>query len=64
LASFIGSGDVPDCVFCLLVAGETEVGIVHQDERTVTFMDIEPAVGGHMIVVPRRHAASLGGFGR
>jgi diadenosine tetraphosphate (Ap4A) HIT family hydrolase len=41
------------------VAGETEVSIVHQDERTVTFMDIEPAVSGHMIVVPRRHAASL-----
>ena len=50
MASFVGSGDVTDCVFCLLVAGETEVSIVHQDERTVTFMDIEPAVRRHRIV--------------
>ncbi|HEX2434608.1 MAG TPA: HIT family protein [Gaiellaceae bacterium] len=48
-----------DCLFCLLAASEAEVSVVHQDERTVTFMDIEPAVSGHMIVVPRRHAASL-----
>ena len=48
-----------DCLFCLLATGDAEVSVVHQDERTVTFMDIEPAVSGHMIVVPRRHAASL-----
>jgi histidine triad (HIT) family protein len=50
---------VNDCQSCLLATGEAEASIVHQDERTVTFMDIEPAVSGHMIVVPRRHAASL-----
>jgi histidine triad (HIT) family protein len=50
---------VTDCVFCLLVAGKAEVSLVYQDERTVAFMDIEPAVSGHMIVVPRRHAESL-----
>jgi diadenosine tetraphosphate (Ap4A) HIT family hydrolase len=48
-----------DCLLCLLAAGQAEVSIVHEDERTVTFMDIQPAVRGHMLIVPRRHAAYL-----
>jgi len=47
------------CVFCRVVSGQAEVSVVYEDERTVTFMDIQPAVRGHMLVVPRRHAASL-----
>lgn len=48
-----------DCLLCLLAEGKAEVSIVHEDERTVTFMDIQPAVRGHMLVVPRCHAAQL-----
>ena len=48
-----------ECLFCRLVSRQAEVSIVHEDERTVTFMDIEPIVRGHMLVVPRRHAACL-----
>jgi histidine triad (HIT) family protein len=48
-----------DCVFCRLVSGQAEVSVVYEDERTVTFMDIQPVVPGHMLVVPRRHAACL-----
>jgi diadenosine tetraphosphate (Ap4A) HIT family hydrolase len=59
MSFLVGSGPVTDCLFCLLAGGDAEVSVVHRDERTVTFMDIEPAVSGHMIVVPRRHAASL-----
>ena len=48
-----------DCLFCLLASRQAEVSVVYDDERTVTFMDIQPAVRGHMIIVPRRHAAFL-----
>jgi histidine triad (HIT) family protein len=48
-----------DCVFCRLVSGQAEVSVVYEDERTVTFMDIQPVVPGHMLIVPRRHAALL-----
>jgi histidine triad (HIT) family protein len=48
-----------DCVFCRLVSGQAEVSVVYEDERTVTFMDIEPFVRGHVIVVPRCHAECL-----
>lgn len=48
-----------DCLLCRLAGREAEVSVVHEDERTVTFMDIQPVVRGHMLVVPRSHAAYL-----
>jgi histidine triad (HIT) family protein len=48
-----------DCLLCQLVRRELEVSVVHEDERSVTFMDIQPVVRGHMLVVPRFHAARL-----
>jgi histidine triad (HIT) family protein len=50
---------VPDCLLCRLVAGDEEVSLVHEDERTSVFMDIQPVVRGHMLVVPRAHAPYL-----
>jgi histidine triad (HIT) family protein len=41
------------------VAGDGETSVVHEDERTVAFMDIRPVVRGHLLVVPRVHAAGL-----
>lgn len=35
------------------------MSFVHEGERTVVFMDVQPVVRGHMLVVPRAHAASL-----
>jgi histidine triad (HIT) family protein len=49
----------PDCLFCKIVAGEIPATIVASDERTVTFMDINPATRGHALVVPRAHARDL-----
>ena len=33
-----------DCVLCGLVTGQAEVSVVYEDERTMTFMDIQPVV--------------------
>ena len=48
-----------DCIFCKIVAGELPGEVVDADERTVAFMDINPATPGHALVVPRRHSADL-----
>jgi histidine triad (HIT) family protein len=48
-----------DCLFCKIIAGEIPGQIVDEDERTVAFMDINPATRGHVLVVPRRHARDL-----
>lgn len=53
------SASEPDCLFCKIVAGELPATVVASDDRTVTFMDINPATRGHALVVPRRHARDL-----
>ena len=49
----------PDCLFCKIVAGEIPSTQVDSDERTVSFMDINPATRGHLLVVPREHSRDL-----
>ena len=49
----------PDCLFCKIVAGEIPATVVREDERTVAFMDINPATRGHLLVIPREHSANL-----
>ena len=49
----------PDCLFCRIVAGTIPSETIDSDERTVAFMDINPATPGHALVVPREHSADL-----
>lgn len=49
----------PDCLFCRIISGELPSTRVDEDERTVAFMDINPATRGHVLVVPREHSADL-----
>jgi len=49
----------PDCLFCKIVAGEIPATRVAEDDRTITFMDINPATRGHVLVIPREHAKDL-----
>lgn len=48
-----------DCVFCKIVGGEIPSELVHQDEHVVVFPDLRPQAPTHLLVVPRRHVASL-----
>jgi histidine triad (HIT) family protein len=49
----------PDCLFCKIAAGEIPATRVREDERTIAFMDINPATRGHLLVIPREHSADL-----
>jgi histidine triad (HIT) family protein len=49
----------PDCLFCKIVAGEIPSTRVDEDDRTVAFMDINPATRGHALVIPREHYRDL-----
>ncbi|HWI08061.1 MAG TPA: HIT family protein [Solirubrobacteraceae bacterium] len=53
------AGQDPDCLFCKIVAGEIPATVIAEDERTVAFMDINPATRGHALVVPRAHARDV-----
>ncbi|TMK27229.1 MAG: HIT family protein [Actinobacteria bacterium] len=54
----------PDCIFCKILAGEIPATIVDEDERTIAFMDINPATRGHALVIPRVHSPDLLSVGR
>jgi histidine triad (HIT) family protein len=49
----------PDCLFCKIVAGEIPATIIAEEERTIAFMDINPATRGHALVIPRAHARDV-----
>ena len=47
------------CVFCQIVAGTAPASVVYSDERVFAFMDVLPVNPGHVLVIPRAHAARL-----
>jgi histidine triad (HIT) family protein len=49
-----------DCIFCRIVAGDLPSTRIHEDDRAIAIMDINPATRGHALVIPRTHARDLG----
>lgn len=47
------------CLFCRIVRREIPSTLVHEDEHTVAFRDIDPKAPTHILVIPRTHVASL-----
>ena len=50
---------VADCIFCRIIRGEIPSFQVFDDERTLAFMDINPANPGHVLVIPKVHTESI-----
>jgi histidine triad (HIT) family protein len=50
---------VTDCVFCRIVARQNQADIEYEDEHVVAFKDIYPKAPVHVLIVPRRHIATL-----
>jgi histidine triad (HIT) family protein len=48
-----------DCVFCKIRDGEIPAMKLHEDARTVAFMDINPLNEGHILVMTQAHAPTL-----
>jgi len=48
-----------DCVFCKIRDGELPSYKIQEDDRVITFMDINPLNSGHCLVTPKAHAATI-----
>ncbi len=48
-----------DCLFCKIIAGQIPGAIVHQDDTLIAFPDINPQAPLHVLIVPRKHIATL-----
>jgi histidine triad (HIT) family protein len=47
------------CVFCRIIGGEEMVSLVHEDNRTLAFLDIQPMSRGHTLIVTKDHYETL-----
>ena len=48
-----------DCLFCKIIDRQIPASIVYEDERVLAFNDINPQAPTHVLIVPKRHIASL-----
>ena len=44
-----------NCIFCDIVAGNAEAHLIHEDERSLGLLDINPLAQGHCLIIPKRH---------
>jgi histidine triad (HIT) family protein len=49
----------PDCIFCKITAGEIPSFKLYEDDLTYSFMDINPANEGHVLIIPKEHARDI-----
>jgi histidine triad (HIT) family protein len=48
-----------DCLFCKIAEKKIPARIVHEDDTCVAFDDINPQAPTHVLVIPKKHAASI-----
>jgi diadenosine tetraphosphate (Ap4A) HIT family hydrolase len=48
-----------DCIFCKIVSGDIPSDKVYEDEAIVAFRDLAPQAPVHVLVIPKKHIASL-----
>lgn len=44
-----------DCTFCRIVNGDETAYTLYEDDQTTAFLDNDPAIRGHSIVIPNSH---------
>ncbi|MDD2680670.1 MAG: HIT family protein [Patescibacteria group bacterium] len=47
------------CIFCKIIAGEIPAHKVYEDDKVLAFLDIKPVHPGHILVLPKKHAANI-----
>ena len=52
-----------DCIFCKIAKGEIPSTKVYEDDRVLAFRDLDPQAPEHVLVIPKKHIASILDFG-
>lgn len=48
-----------DCIFCKIVKGEIPCFKIYEDEKVLSFADINPIRNGHSLIIPKNHAENI-----
>ncbi|MFQ5629150.1 MAG: histidine triad nucleotide-binding protein [bacterium] len=52
-----------DCIFCKIASSEIKGNVVFENNNVVGFRDLNPQAPVHILIVPRRHIATLNDLG-
>ncbi len=52
-----------DCLFCKIANGELDTNLIYKDDDIVAFNDINPQAPHHILIIPRRHIATINDLG-
>ena len=50
---------VDNCIFCKILADEIPSSVVYEDDMFRAILDVNPAAKGHVIILPKKHAANI-----
>jgi histidine triad (HIT) family protein len=53
-----------DCLFCGIVEKKIKGDVLYEDNSVVAFMDINPKAPVHILIIPRKHIATLSDLSR
>lgn len=48
-----------ECTFCRIVSGDETAFVLHENDLTTAFLDGNPAIEGHSVVIPNSHQTLL-----
>jgi histidine triad (HIT) family protein len=48
-----------DCIFCKIVRGEIPCSKILENDRVLSFADVNPINTGHTLIIPKRHAENI-----
>lgn len=52
-----------ECLFCKMIAGEIQPDTVYETDDVLAFRDINPQAPTHVLVIPKRHIATINDIG-
>lgn len=50
---------VKGCIFCKIAKGKMPCYKVYEDKKVIAFLDINPSVKGHTLIIPKKHYENI-----
>lgn len=48
-----------DCIFCKIASKDIPAKVVYEDDLILAFHDLEPQAPVHLLIIPKKHIASM-----
>lgn len=52
-----------DCLFCKILSGDIPADVIYESDTAIAFRDINPKAPTHVLVIPRKHIATINDIG-